>query len=98
MQGMFKKKISDSIIIFVCGLLFCALIVFVKMDGNKIWCIVAGIGICFYGIISFFFNYNAFLHVEDDHIKGKYHLAGKIDCSLSDISFAVARGKGWKTD
>jgi dipeptidase D len=34
-------------------------------------------------------NYGAFIHIDEDSIKAKYHWFGKIDCKLSDVTFAM---------
>lgn len=50
-----------------------------------------GIIICVVVIPSWLLNLGAFICIDDDSIKAKYHWFGKIDCNLSDVTFAVAR-------
>lgn len=50
-----------------------------------------GILIILVVIPSWLLNFGAFIHIDDDSIKAKYHWFGKIDCKLSDVTFAVAR-------
>lgn len=51
------------------------------------------LGICFFvlGIIFMIFNHKAFLCIDNGHIKGKYHLVGKIDCNISEVDFVFAQ-------
>ena len=91
LSAAFKKRTADSIICFLSGLFLCGLFCFIEMQGTPFWGIVLGTVICICSIISFLFNYKAFFHIENEHIKAKYHLFGKINCKLSDITFAMAR-------
>ena len=50
-----------------------------------------GILIILVVIPSWLLNFGAFIHIDEDSIKAKYHWFGKIDCKLSDVTFAVAR-------
>ena len=36
-------------------------------------------------------NFKAFFFIDKEHIKGKYRFFGKIDCSISDVVFALGR-------
>ena len=42
-------------------------------------------------IPSWLLNFGAFIHIDENSINAKYHWFGKIDCKLSDVTFAVAR-------
>ncbi|MDY2608895.1 MAG: hypothetical protein SOV91_01415 [Eubacteriales bacterium] len=53
--------------------------------------LIVGIMICLVVIPSWLLNSGAFIHIDEDSIKAKYHWFGKIDCKLSDVVFAVAR-------
>ena len=48
-----------------------------------------GILIILVVIPSWLLNYGAFIHIDEDSIKAKYHWFGKIDCKLSDVTFAM---------
>ena len=87
-QAKFKKSIAASIILILIGLLLCVSM-HVKMDNNKFFGIVMGIAICIMGIATLFFNFNAFLSIKNEHIMGKYGWFRSINCSISDIKFAL---------
>ena len=53
--------------------------------------IIFGAIICIFSIISLFFDFRAYLRIEEDRLQSKYHFFGKIDCKISDISFALGR-------
>jgi hypothetical protein len=50
-----------------------------------------GILIILVVIPSWLLNFGAFVHIDENSIKAKYHWFGRIDCKLSDVTFAVAR-------
>lgn len=52
--------------------------------------LILGIIACLVAIPSWLLNYGAYIHINEDSIKAKYHWFGKIDCKLSDVTFAVA--------
>ena len=47
--------------------------------------------ICLVVIPSWLLNFGAFIHIDENSIKAKYHWFGNVDCKLSDVSFAAAR-------
>lgn len=88
-QFSFKNKTKDGIICFICGSLVFCLFSFVEIQGNRYMGIIAGIIICIFGINSFLFNHNAYIQIENNYIRGKYHWFSKINCSISDIVFVL---------
>ena len=88
-KAIFLKKYFASIFCLCCGLILILCII------NDVTDVIPGIIFAsFYTIgslISLFFNHKAELVIEDGHIKGKYHLFGKISCNVSDVEFALAQ-------
>ena len=83
-------------LLFVCGLFFIGLYIFLyivdpKATSELLTFLIIGILIILVVIPSWLLNFGAFIHIDEDSIKAKYHWFGKIDCKLSDVVFAVAR-------
>ena len=98
MEGMFLRKKFNIwlFLLFVCGLFFIGLYIFLnivdpKATSELLTFLIIGILIILVVITSWLLNFGAFIHIDEDSIKAKYHWFGKIDCKLSDVVFAVAR-------
>ncbi len=98
MEGMFLRKKFNGwlFLLFVCGLFFIGLYIFLnivdpKATSELLTFLIMGILIILVVIPSWLLNFGAFVHIDEDSIKAKYHWFGKIDCKLSDVTFAVAR-------
>ncbi len=87
-QAKFKKSIMTPIILILIGLFLCVSMS-VKIGNDKLFGIVLGIVMCIIGIAALFYNFNAFLSMENNHIIGKYGWFRTINCSISDIKFAL---------
>lgn len=95
---MFLRKKFNSwlFLLFACGLFFIGLYIFLNIvdpeaTSELLTFLIMGILIILVVIPSWLLNFGAFIHIDEDSIKAKYHLFGKIDCKLSDVTFAVAR-------
>lgn len=92
-----RKKFNIWLfLLFVCGLFFIGLYVFLnivdpKATSELLTFLIIGILTILVVIPSWLLNFGAFIHIDEDSIKAKYHWFGKIDCKLSDVVFAVAR-------
>lgn len=92
-----RKKFNIWLfLLFVCGLFFIGLYIFLnivdpKATSELLTFLIMGILIILVVIPSWLLNFGAFIHIDEDSIKAKYHWFGKIDCKLSDVVFAVAR-------
>ncbi len=98
MEGMFLRKKFNVwlFLLFLCGLAFIGMYIFLnivdpKATSELLTFLIVGIMICLFVIPSWLLNFGAFIHIDEDSIKAKYHWFGKIDCKLSDVVFAVAR-------
>ena len=98
MEGMFLRKKFNIwlFLLFVCGSFFIGLYIFLnivdpKATSELLTFLIMGILIILVVIPSWLLNFGAFIHIDEDSIKAKYHWFGKIDCKLSDVVFAVAR-------
>ena len=98
MDGVFLRKKFNIwlFLLFVCGLFFIGLYIFLnivdpKATSELLTFLIIGILIILVVIPSWLLNFGAFIHIDEDSIKAKYHWFGKIDCKLSDVVFAVAR-------
>jgi hypothetical protein len=98
MDGVFLRKKFNGwlFLLFVCGLFFIGLYIFLNIVDPKATCelltfLIMGILIILVVIPSWLLNFGAFVHIDENSIKAKYHWFGKIDCKLSDVTFAVAR-------
>ena len=92
-KAIFLKKYFASIFCLCCGLFL--FVMFILCIINGVTDVIPGIIFASFctigGLISLFFNHKAELVIEDGHIKGKYHLFGKISCNVSDVEFALAQ-------
>ncbi len=98
MEGMFLRKKFNIwlFLLFVCGLFFIGLYIFLNIvdpeaTSELLTFLIMGILIILVVIPSWLLNFGAFIHIDEDSIKAKYHWFGRIDCKLSDVVFAVAR-------
>lgn len=98
MDGVFLRKKFNGwlFLLFVCGLFFIGLYIFLnivdpKATSELLTFLIMGILIILVVIPSWLLNFGAFVHIDENSIKAKYHWFGKIDCNLSDVTFAVAR-------
>lgn len=98
MEGVFLRKKFNIwlFLLFLCGLFLVGLYIFLNVvdpesTSESRTFFIMGILICLVVIPSWLLNYGAFIHIDEDSIKAKYHWFGKIDCKLSDVTFAVAR-------
>ena len=96
MEGMFLRKKFNVwlFLLFACGLFFIGLYFFFNITdptatGETLTFLIMGILIILVVIPSWLLNYGAFIHIDEDSIKAKYHWFGKIDCKLSDVTFAM---------
>ena len=98
MEGMFLRKKFNIwlFLLFLCGLAFIGMYIFLNIvdpeaTSELLTFLIAGIMICLVVIPSWLLNLGAYIHIDETSIKAKYHWFGKIDCKLSDVTFAVAR-------
>ena len=98
MEGVFLRKKFNIwlFLLFICGLFFIGLYIFLnivdpKATSELLTFLIMGILIILVVITSWLLNFGAFIHIDEDSIKAKYHWFGKIDCKLSDVVFSVAR-------
>lgn len=98
MEGMFLRKKFNIwlFLLLACGLFFIGLYIFLNIvdpeaTSELLTFLIMGILIILVVIPSWLLNFSAFIHIDEDSIKAKYHWFGKIDCKLSDVTFAIAR-------
>ncbi len=98
MEGMFLRKKFNIwlFLLFLCGLAFIGMYIFLNIvdpeaTSELLTFLIVGIMICLVVIPSWLLNLGAYIHIDEDSIKAKYHWFGKIDCKLSDVTFALAR-------
>ena len=98
MEGIFLRKKFNIwlFLLFACGFFFVGLYIFLNIVDTEatselLTFLIMGILIILVVIPSWLLNLGAFIHIDEDSIKAKYHWFGKIDCKLSDVTFAVAR-------
>ncbi len=98
MEGIFtRKKFNIGLfLLFLGGLFLIGMYFFLNItDTNtakeSIVILVVGIFICLLIIPCWLINAGAYLRIDEDSIKAKYHWFGKIDCKLSDVDFVLAQ-------
>lgn len=96
-EAVFLKKYPFRYLLPVSGLFLMGLFIFISIrDGessflNVLPGVIFGAITFSFGVFSMFLNYKAYLYVADGRVKGKYHWFGKIDCSLSEVGYAMAQ-------
>lgn len=98
MEGVFLRKKFNAwlFLLLLCGLVFIGMYIFLGIVDSEatsglLAFLIAGILICLVVIPSWLLNFKAFIRIDEDSIKAKYHWFGKIDCTFSDVTFAAAR-------
>lgn len=98
MNGIFLRKKFNGwlFILFLCGLFFVGLYIFLNIvdtqASNEILSfLIMGLLIILVVIPSWLLNLNAFIRIDEDSIKAKYHWFGKIDCNINEVAFALAQ-------
>lgn len=98
MDGIFlRKKFNVWLsLLFICGLFFIGLYIFINIvdptaTNDLLTFLIMGIVLILVVVLSWILNSGAFIRISEDSIKAKYNRFGKIDCKLSDVTFAVAQ-------
>lgn len=88
MDGIFLQgKKTGFLFLLACGVVFVCLYAF----GNVVdlTFLVAGVLFCLVAIPAILLNHGAYIHVDENTVKAKYHWCGKLDCCLDDIAFVL---------
>ena len=98
MEGMFLRKKFNIwlFLLFVCGLFFIGLYIFLnivdpKATSELLTFLIMGILIILVVIPSWLLNLGAYIHIDETSIKAKYHWFGKLNCKTDEIAFAMAQ-------
>lgn len=98
-KAIFKRKYFWNVVCLLFGLfLFGLFVLLFNIDSEStlrdlLTGIIVGAFICIVSTVSLFYNFKAYLYVDDNgHIKGKYRYFGKIDSRISDVEFASEKG------
>ena len=94
MDGIFIRKKTNIwlVLLLLCGIFFVILYVFLNMVDSEatselLTFLIMGIICGLIAIPSMLLNRGAYIHIEGNTIKAKYHWFGKLDCSIDDIEF-----------
>lgn len=98
MEGKFLRKKFNIVLylLFVCGVFFIGLYIFLNIVDSQatdglLSFLILGILIILVVIPSWLLNFGAFIRIDKDSINAKYHWFSKIDCKLSDVTFAMTQ-------
>ena len=96
MDGIFIRKKTNIWLglLLLCGIFFVILYVFLNMVDSEatselLTFLIMGIICGLIAIPSMLLNRGAYIHIEENTIKAKYHWFGKLDCSIDDIEFVL---------
>ena len=98
-NGIFRHDKASGITCILSGFLLMGLFVFIGFKDNEATLsglfVGLGLGVFFslVGLCFLLFNFKSYFIIENEHIQGKYHYFGKIDCSIHDVVFAMGRNK-----
>lgn len=96
MDGIFIRKKTNIwlVLLLLCGIFFVILYVFLNMMDSEatselLTFLIMGIICGLIAIPSMLLNRGAYIHIEENTIKAKYHWFGKLDSSIDDIEFVL---------
>lgn len=98
MEGIFlPKRFSPwNFLLLFSGLVFIGMFIYdssvhPEASNGRFLFPIVGIFLCLTVLASWLLNRGAFLRIDGDSLKAKYHWFGRIDCKLSDVDFAFAQ-------
>ena len=98
MEGIFLRKKFNVwlFLLFLCGLAFIGMYIFLnivdpKATSELLTFLIVGILIILVVIPSWLLNFGAFVHIDEDSIRAKYHWFGKLNCKTDEMAFAMAQ-------
>lgn len=98
MEGMFlRKKFNIWLFsLFLCGLAFIGMYIFLNIvdpeaTSELLTFLIVGILIILVVIPSWLLNFGAFVHIDEDSIRAKYHWFGRLNCKNDEIAFVLAQ-------
>ena len=96
MDGIFiRKKTNIWLALFLlCGSFFVMLYVFLNMADSKATSelrilLMIGIICGLIAIPTMLLNHGAYIRIEENTVKAKYHWFGKLDCSIDEVEFVL---------
>ncbi len=98
MKGVFLRKKFNVwlLLLFLSGVYLVGMALFLRAvdpesSAEAVAAFVMGILLCLTAVSSWLLNYRAFIHIDGDSVKARYHWRGRIDCKLSDVDFAFTQ-------
>lgn len=96
MEGIFiRRKTNIWLVLFMlCGILFIWLYVFLKIvdteaTGELFTFLILGILCVLMAVPAMLLNHGAYIRIEENSVKAKYHWFGRVDCRIDDIEFVL---------
>lgn len=96
MDGIFiRKKINIwLVLLLLCGIFFVILYVFLNMVDSEatsglLTFLIMGIICGLIAIPSMLLNRGAYIRIEENTVKAKYHWFRKLDCTIDDVEFVL---------
>ena len=96
MEGIFIRKKTNIwlVLLLLCGIFFVALYVFLNIVDSEatselLIFLIIGILCGLVAVPSMLLNHSAYIHVEENTIKAKYHWFGRLDCYIDDVEFVL---------
>lgn len=98
MNAVFKKSNYILLVVFlIMALIWSGLCAFIIVKnnitevGDIIACLWVTIIICSLGIITFLYNYKAYLHINGNKIVGRFGFFKRLECDINDVTSAFVR-------
>lgn len=93
MEGIFlRKKMSIwLVLLLLCSLFFVVFGVYQQRvdTGEALSFLIIGVLVGLVAIPAMLMNRGAYLRIEQDRIKAKYHWFGRLDCSIKEVQFVM---------
>ena len=96
MDGIFNRKKTNIwlVLLLLCGIFFVALYIFLNMvdpeaSSELLTFLIMGIICGLIAIPSMLLNHGAYIRIEENSIKAKYHWFGRLNCTIDDVEFVL---------
>ena len=93
MDGIFIRKKTNIwlVLLLLCGIFFVALYAYFNIvdteENGLLSFLIMGILLSLVAIPSMLLNCGAYIRIEENTVKAKYHWFGRLDCSTHDVAF-----------
>ena len=93
MEGIFVRKKTSIwlVLLALCSIFFLVFGIYQQRvdTGEVLSFLILGVLIGLVAILSMLMNRGAYIRIEENRIRAKYHWFGRLDCSIEDVQFVM---------